>query len=206
MTYTISYQKNGVYQAIGVNAQSAEQATAYFTQYKPTAEFIGIREGMENKPGFPVITVPDDFQEAKEEAQEAAEEAHKEEPKNENREYCKRVALELEAYVNGHMHQDENGEAVYSEEDRDDLDQLCIGDYMSTEVLDFDIVIGGNWEYKSCKLYVTLGGPNVWIDTAEKAVKLAWGTDREECGLDWNVCDEIDQYWAETYACARGGR
>ena len=85
MKYTISYEKNGVYQAIGVNAQTAEQAAAYFAQYKPTALYIGIREGMENKPGFPVITVPADFQEAAEEAQEestldkvAAElEAHK---------------------------------------------------------------------------------------------------------------------------------
>lgn len=126
--------------------------------------------------------------------------------KNENREYCKRIALELEAYANGHMYQTEDGETVYSKADRDDLDQLYLGDYMATEVLDFDIVIGGDWEYKSCKLYVTLGGPNVWIDTAEKAVKLAWGTDREEYGLDWEVCDEIDQYWAETYECAREGR
>lgn len=85
MKYTISYEKNGVYQAIGVNAQTAEQAAAYFAQYKPTARYIGIREGMENKPGFPVITVPADFQEATEEAQQestldkvAAElEAHK---------------------------------------------------------------------------------------------------------------------------------
>ena len=124
--------------------------------------------------------------------------------KNENREYCKRIALELEAYANGHMYQTEDGETVYSKEDRDDLEQLYLGDYMSTEVLDFDIVIGGDWEYKSCKLYVTLGGPSVWIDTAENAVKLAWGTDREEYGLDWGVCDEIDQYWEETYECARG--
>lgn len=70
MKYTISYEKNGVYQAIGVNAQTAEQAAAYFAQYKPTARYIGIREGMENKPGFPVITVPADFQEAAEEAQQ----------------------------------------------------------------------------------------------------------------------------------------
>ena len=78
MKYTISYEKNGVYQAIGVNAQTAEQAAAYFAQYKPTARYIGISEGMENKPGFPVITVPADFQEAAEEAQEAAEEAQQE--------------------------------------------------------------------------------------------------------------------------------
>ena len=90
MKYTISYEKNGVYQAIGVNAQTAEQAAAYFAQYKPTALYIGIREGMENKPGFPVITVPADFQEAAEEAQEAAEEAQQESTLD-------KVAAELEA-------------------------------------------------------------------------------------------------------------
>ena len=87
MTYTISYQKSGIYQAIGVNAQTAEQATAYFAQYKPAAEFIGIREGMENKPGFQVITVPADFQEA---AEEAAEEAQQESTLD-------KVSAELEA-------------------------------------------------------------------------------------------------------------
>ena len=90
MKYTISYEKNGVYQAIGVNAQTAEQAAAYFAQYKPTARYIGIREGMENKTGFPVITVPADFQEAAEEAQEAAEEAKEESTLD-------KVAAELEA-------------------------------------------------------------------------------------------------------------
>lgn len=91
MKYTISYEKNGVYQAIGVNAQTAEQAAAYFAQYKPTARYIGIREGMENKPGFPVITVPADFQEAAEEAQEAAEQAQQESTLD-------KVAAELEAH------------------------------------------------------------------------------------------------------------
>lgn len=90
MKYTISYEKNGVYQAIGVNAQTAEQAAAYFAQYKPAARFIGIREGMENKPGFPVITVPDDFKESAEEAQESAEEAQQESTLD-------KVAAELEA-------------------------------------------------------------------------------------------------------------
>lgn len=91
MKYTISYEKNGVYQAIGVNAQTAEQAAAYFAQYKPTARYIGIREGMENKPGFPVITVPADFQEAAGEAQEAAGEAQQESTLD-------KVAAELEAH------------------------------------------------------------------------------------------------------------
>lgn len=42
----------------------------------------------------------------------------------ENREYCKRIAQELEAYCNGHMYQTEDEEIIYSEEARDDLEQL----------------------------------------------------------------------------------
>ena len=97
MKYTINYEKNGVYQAIGVNAQTAEQAAAYFAQYKPTARYIGIREGMENKPGFPVITVPADFQEAAEEAQEAAEEAQEAAEEAQQESTLDKVAAELEA-------------------------------------------------------------------------------------------------------------
>ena len=97
MKYTISYEKNGVYQAIGVNAQTAEQAAAYFAQYKPAARFIGIREGMENKPGFPVITVPDDFKEAAEEAQEAAEEAQEAAEEAQQESTLDKVSAELKA-------------------------------------------------------------------------------------------------------------
>lgn len=56
-------------------------------------------------------------------------------------------------------------------------------------------------EYKSAKIWVTLGGPNVWIDTAERAVKLAWWTDRAEYPLDWDVCEEIDDIMREIYEC-----
>lgn len=97
MKYTVSYEKNGVYQAIGVNAQTAEQAAAYFAQYKPTAHYIGISDGMENKPGFPVITVPADFQEAAEEAQEDAEEAQEATEDAQQENTLDRVAAELKA-------------------------------------------------------------------------------------------------------------
>lgn len=61
MKYIISYERNDVYQCIGINAQTTEQAAAYFSQYKPSARILGISERMEDKPGRPVITVPDDF-------------------------------------------------------------------------------------------------------------------------------------------------
>ena len=126
---------------------------------------------------------------------------------NENREYCKRVADELDAYAAGRMWRDiETGEEkeMDSETVSGDFEQLSIFDYLA-DVLDYEITIDSQLEYKSAKIWVTLGGPNVWIDTADKAVKLAWGTDRAEYALDWDTCGEIDEYMQELYTCQREG-
>lgn len=96
----------------------------------------------------------------------------------ENREYCKRIAKEIEEYAAGKMADDDGNE-------------LSLYDYLN-DILDYEFTIDSQKEYKSAKIWVTLGGPNVWIDTAERAVKLAWGTDREEYLLDQDVCNEID--------------
>lgn len=103
----------------------------------------------------------------------------------ENREYCKRVAEEIEEYATGNM-TDDNG------------DELGLYDYLN-DVLDFEFTVDSRKEYKSAKIWVTLGGPNVWIDTAERAVRLAWGSDREEYPLNWDVCNEIDEIMQEIY-------
>lgn len=126
---------------------------------------------------------------------------------NENKEYCKRVADELEAYAAGRMWRDaETGEEKELDFDaaNDGDEQLSVSDYLA-DVLDYEITIDSQLEYKSAKIWVTLGGPNVWIDTADKAVKLAWGTDRAEYALDWDTCDEIDEYMQELYTRQREG-
>ena len=124
----------------------------------------------------------------------------------ENREYCKRVADELEAYAAGRMWRDvETGEEKEMDPETvsDDFEQLSIYDYLA-DVLDYEITIDSRLEYKSAKIWVTLGGPNVWIDTAEKAVKLAWGTDREEYPLDWDVSAHLDEVLEGAYNARRG--
>ena len=84
----------------------------------------------------------------------------------ENREYWKRVTEEIEEYAAGKMVDDDGNE-------------LSLYDYLN-DALDYEFTIDSRKEYKSAKIWITLGGPNVWIDTAERVVKLAWGTDREE--------------------------
>lgn len=126
---------------------------------------------------------------------------------NENKEYCKRVADELEAYAAGRMWRDaETGEEKEMDPETvsGDFEQLSVYDYMA-DVLDYEITIDSRLEYESAKIWVTLGGPNVWIDTAEKAVKLAWGTGRAEYALDWDTCDAIDEYMQDLYTCQKEG-
>lgn len=106
---------------------------------------------------------------------------------SENREYCKRIAKEIEEYAAGKMVDDDGNE-------------LSLYDYLG-DVLDYEFTIDSQKEYKAAKIWITLGGPNVWIDTAERAVKLAWGTDREKYPLGWDVCDEIDNIMQDIYEC-----
>ena len=103
----------------------------------------------------------------------------------ENREYLLRVREEIEMYYNG-FEEDEEEKSLY--------------DYLS-EILDYEIAIDSSMNYISCKAWVTLGGPNVWIDTRERAIKLAWGNERDDIYLDSNICEEIDSYFEEIYNC-----
>lgn len=105
--------------------------------------------------------------------------------KNENREYCKRIAEELEAIYNG-TETNEEGEPI------------TLYDYFS-DVLDWEYTIDSRKEYKSVCVWVTLGGPNVWIDTSDSYIRLAWGSDREEYPLSYYVRDEIDNIFEEYY-------
>lgn len=97
-------------------------------------------------------------------------------------EYAKRVAEEAEAYYNGTTN--EEGEEV------------SLYDYFA-EALDYEVILTSNRTVKSVRLYVTLGGPTCWIDTEEHAVVCHWGTEKAEWGIDWDLCDELEEIAAE---------
>ena len=124
----------------------------------------------------------------------------------ENREYCKRIAQELEAYAAGRMWRDvETGEEKEMDPETvsGDFEQLSIYDYLA-DALDVEYTVDSNLDYKAAKIYVTLGGPTVWVDTADRAVKLAWGTDRAEYPLDWDVSGHLDEFIEDEYNARRG--
>lgn len=105
---------------------------------------------------------------------------------NENREYLLRVREEIELYYNGFTDEDGEEKSMY--------------DYLS-DILDYSITIDSQMRYQSCKVWVALGGPNIWIDTANREICLAWGGERDSIYLNGDICDEIDDYFEEIYNC-----
>lgn len=121
----------------------------------------------------------------------------------ENREYCKRVADDLEDYAAGRCWM-VDGDTVVSDTEPDGASrQLYIDDYFDNEVLDVEYTVSGSLDYIAAKWYVGIGGPTVWIDTRDNAVHLAWGTDTAWYPLDTGTA-AVDAAAEEAYNMARG--
>jgi hypothetical protein len=62
--------------------------------------------------------------------------------------------------------------------DPDYPEQLMSGfDYLS-DVYDIEYIVNGEGEFKSARILVAFGGPNIWIDFQTKSVELYWWGDR----------------------------
>lgn len=132
---------------------------------------------------------------------------------DENRSHCKHIAQSVEAYANGEYFRcPECGEEYHAPGNMgdkfkcphcgeviefNDLEFLGIWDYMS-DILDIDFIVSRDREYRSCKVCVAWGGPNIYIDTASAYVKLYWWTEYAEYPLSYAARDAIDE-WAEEY-------
>lgn len=99
------------------------------------------------------------------------------------------------------------------ESDIDDYNDLCeqlnelesIGasnlyDYFD-DCLDVEYTIDSSGNYIGTCIWVGIGGPSIWVDTRDRAVKLAWGCDRAEWGITSDTAAAIDEIFEERYRC-----
>ena len=132
----------------------------------------------------------------------------------ENREHCKYIADELERYADGEVYrctecgeictieeaEDEDGFTVYKTSCGCTLDyepdQMSVYDFIS-DALDIEVSCSLDREYRSARVMVAYGGPNIYIDTARKAVELYWWTDRAEYPISSSAADALDEAIAE---------
>jgi DNA-directed RNA polymerase subunit RPC12/RpoP len=131
----------------------------------------------------------------------------------ENRDHCRRIAEEVEAYANGQVYRcpecdeilhlpDDVGDKYRCPHcgevsDLDDLEQLSVWDYLA-DCLDVEYRCGSYREYRSVQIMVAWGGPNIYLDTASKAVELYWWNESARYLLSDEAAEALDQ-WAEDY-------
>lgn len=135
----------------------------------------------------------------------------------ENFEHCKHIALELEAYANGSMYRcPECGEIHQMPDNVGDKyrcpdcgtvsdfwnwDSCGIYDYFGDSILDMEYRVGSDRQYRSCKIMVACGGPNIYIDTDAAAVKLYWWTEYAEYPISYDTRDAVDAWAEEHWNC-----
>lgn len=131
--------------------------------------------------------------------------------KEENYNYCKRVAEELEQYCSGRLYKCPECEEITEQKDlSDDLicqncseklgesEPLTLYDYFN-DFLDVEYIIDSSGNYIGSKIYITLGGPTVWIDTRTAEVRLRWASESASYPIDFDIRDEIDSIFEEFY-------
>lgn len=131
---------------------------------------------------------------------------------HENREHCKRIADDIDDYVEGRVFKcPECGEIINVPDDRekhlcscgyvddiDEFEQLGIYDYLE-DVLDIEYRIGIDKQLRSVQIMVACGGPNIYIDTASQRVELYWWGDSADYPLSSNAVASIDEWAEELY-------
>lgn len=159
------------------------------------------------------------------ERREFIPESRQEKTDRENRERCRRIAEDLEAYCSGDAykcphcgevhdmedyeeteHENEDGCTCYTcpncgeEIEEDDLEAVGVWDYFE-DCLDIEYRCDARREYRSVRVMVTCGGPNIYIDTESKAVELYWWGDRASYFLLSDTVDAVDAWAAEYWEC-----
>lgn len=78
-------------------------------------------------------------------------------------------------------------------------DSFSLYDYVVREALDVEYTISSNGDMLGVRIYVTIGGPTVYIDTRDRVVRAHWGFDRDECYISYSTAEAIDDLYEILY-------
>ena len=112
------------------------------------------------------------------------------------REYLEGIREELEAITEAEQN-DEIAEQRQEDGETTDFYEWA------EDVLDIEYIIGGDMSYRGVEVAVTLGGPNVYVNTRDGVIKGSWGSDRETIYLTSDVTNAIDNIFEDTFYAMR---
>lgn len=113
--------------------------------------------------------------------------------KNELMEMCKGIRSDLKSLYEA------NFTGAQRERMEKDGEPTDLYDYFS-DVLDCEYTISSTREFLGVKVWVTLGGPNIYIDSRAGEIVGHWGTDEARVYLPSEICDEINCIFDEIYS------
>ena len=136
---------------------------------------------------------------------------------DENRAHCEHIAREIDAYANGELKRcPECGEIHHRDWDNiadtfkcpecgnvgsvDDWETLSLWEFFD-DAYDIEYRCDSRKEYRSVRIMVACGGPNIYIDTASKSVDLYWWTERASYPISYGAAEIIDDWAAEYWEC-----
>lgn len=132
------------------------------------------------------------------EQMEALEDEEPIEPDQEEDETDEDYDKRYEEYEKEHEAWDEKVSELQDKIDACEEEDHSIRDYLE-DFLDVDYIVNSSKEYQSCRVWVTVGGPGICIDTEDAEVKLYWGGTHTTAPISYNVRDEIDDMFREYY-------
>ena len=96
------------------------------------------------------------------------------------------IAKHLNALAGGKVGKDDECQSLY--------------DYFD-DVYDIEYRIDGSGKYRSVRLMIACGGPDIYVDTDDSYVKLYWGNAQVSAPISYDTSDAIDDIFQEYYTC-----
>lgn len=84
------------------------------------------------------------------------------------------------------------------EDERDNLSEASAIDWLS-DVLDIHFTVTSDRQYRSARVLIGYGGPNVWIDTADRELEVYWGSGAERRALPREFVEGLDDALEELW-------
>lgn len=115
---------------------------------------------------------------------------------------CNLIAEGIEAHANSRAYEDEDGNVVIIDSDDEPADEMeyrGLYDFIE-DALDVEITRGLSGDYRGAKLYMTVGGPTIWVDTQTGFVEGRWATDSCSKWVDSDAIDELNDAIEELIA------
>lgn len=136
--------------------------------------------------------------------------------RDQNWEHCRDIAHDVEAVADGEMYRcPECGEYFRVSDDRplhlcrcgklidmedDEAEQVSILDWFS-DVFNIQYVVDDKNNVDGMILMVACGGPNIYVDTFRRVVRLHWWNEKAEYELLPDACEAIEEAFEEVRSC-----